>query len=49
MNDLKEAAEDNELIYNEDDIMRIVHEVKNPMKNLKLLGNKNNHKFCKPG
>jgi len=29
MNDLKEAAEDNELIYNEEDIMRIVHVVQN--------------------
>ncbi|MFD0959954.1 hypothetical protein [Paenibacillus chungangensis] len=27
MNDLREAAEDNKLIYNEEDIMRIVHEV----------------------
>ena len=29
MNDLREAAEDNELIYNEEEIMRIVHEVQN--------------------
>lgn len=28
MNDLREAAEDNELIYKEEDIMRIVHEVR---------------------
>lgn len=29
MNDLKDAAEETQLIYNEEDLMRIVHEVQN--------------------
>lgn len=29
MNDLRDAAEETELIYNEEEIMRVVHEVQN--------------------